>query len=156
MGQDAMILVFWMSFKLAFSLSSFTFMSSIFSQEGMTSEFSHHKCCLRRRIKSLPMAIKRQMIFPQFLHFHLGALHEASTKDLSLQSYIVDRDWTVLFAKLNGLPFFKLLCLFLLLSDNVLAKCCNIEMSIPIYKIHSDSLNGSKQHKMSCMQKTHC
>ena len=38
------------------------------------------------------MAIKRQIIFPQFLHFHLGALHEASTKDSSLQSYTVDKD----------------------------------------------------------------
>ena len=95
------------------------------------------------------MAITRQMIFPQFLH-------EASTKDSSLQSYIVDKDWTVLFAKLIGLPFLKLLCLFMLLSDNVLAKCCSIEMSIPIYKIHSDSLNGSKQRKVICMQNTHC
>lgn len=52
--------------------------------------------------------------------------------------------------------FLKSLCLFLLLSDNVLAKCYNIEMSIFIYKINCDALNGPKQHKIICMQNAHC
>ena len=35
MGQDAMILVFWISFKPAFSLSSFTFIKRLFSSSSL-------------------------------------------------------------------------------------------------------------------------
>ena len=47
MELDAMILVFWMSFKPAFSLSSFTFIKRLFSSSSLSAISVVSSACLR-------------------------------------------------------------------------------------------------------------
>ena len=58
MGPDAMILVFWiLSFKLAFSLSSFTFIKSLFSSSFLSAIRVVSSACLKLLIFFLAILI---------------------------------------------------------------------------------------------------
>ena len=86
MGLDAMILAFWkLSFKPAFSLSSFTFIKSLFSSSSLSA------------IRVVSPAYLRLLIFlpailiPAYDSSHLASLMMYSTYKLNKQG-----DYTVL------------------------------------------------------------
>jgi len=94
MGPDAMILVFWiLSFKPAFSLSSFTFIKRLFSSSSLSAMRVVTSAYLRLLI-FLPEILIPNVLHPAW-HFTWCTLHISQISRVTIYSFDVLLSWFV-------------------------------------------------------------